>query len=86
MNPYSINQHLIRMGYKGMQTAHGLRRTALTAGQDVLRLPAEVIQRQMAHSFGDKIRGHYDKSQMLDERREFMIQWCDALVEQGLIT
>ncbi len=40
----------------------------------------------MAHSRGDKIRGHYDKSQMLDERREFMIQWCDALLEQRLIT
>ena len=85
MNPYSINQHFIRMGYKGMQTAHGLRRTALTAGQEVLMFDYEIIQRQMAHSFGDKIRGHYDKSRMLDERREFMIQWCDALVEQGLI-
>jgi hypothetical protein len=40
----------------------------------------------MAHSFGDKIRGYYDKSQMMKERREFMIAWCDALVEQGLIT
>ena len=29
-----INQHFIRMGYKGLQTAHGWRRTALTAGQD----------------------------------------------------
>ena len=52
----------------------------------MLKIDHEIIQRQMAHSFGDKIRGHYDKSQMLDERREFMIQWCDALVEQGLIT
>ena len=86
MNPYSINQHFIRMGYKGMQTAHGLRRTALTAGQDVLRLPAEVIQRQMAHAVGDKIRQAYDHSRLLDERREFMIKWCDELVEQGLIT
>ena len=86
MNPYSINQHFIRMGYKGMQTAHGLRRTALTAGQDVLRLPAEVIQRQMAHAVGDKIRQAYYHSTMLDECREFMIKWCDALVEQGLIT
>ena len=28
---------------------------------------------------------HY-KSQMMKERREFMVAWCDALVEQGLIT
>ncbi len=32
INPYSINQHFIRMGYKNAQTAHWLRRTALTAG------------------------------------------------------
>ena len=86
MNPYSINQHLIRMGNKGKQNAHGLRGTALTAGQDVLRLPAEVIQRQLAHVVGDKIRQAYDHSTMLDECREFVIKWCDVLVEQGLIT
>mgnify|MGYP001170308855 CR=1 FL=1 len=82
----SPNHHLASLGYKGMTTAHGFRHLALTAGQEVLKVDHEIIQRQMAHSFGDKIRGHYDKSQMLDERREFMIQWCDALVEQGLIT
>ena len=74
------------MGYGGLTTAHGFRHLALTAGQEVLKVDHEIIQRQMAHSFGDKIRGHYDKSQMLDERRDFMIQWCDALVDQGLIT
>ena len=75
INPYSINQHFIRMGYKGLQTAHGLRRTALTAGQDVLGLPAEVIQRQMAHAVGDKVRQAYDDSALLDERRKFMVAW-----------
>ena len=74
MNPFSINQHFIRIGYKGMRTAHRLRRTELTAGQDVLRLPAEVIQRQMAHAVLDKIRQAYDHSTMLDERRDFMIK------------
>ena len=32
------------------------------------------------------IRGPYDKSQMMEERRDFMVAWSDALVEQGLIT
>ena len=69
-----------------MQTAHGLRSTALTAGQDVLRLPVKVIQRQMTHAVEDKIRQAYDHSTMLDERRQFMVMWCDALMKQGLIT
>ena len=73
------------MGYKGAQTAHGLRRTALTAGQDVLGMPAEVIQRQMAHAVGDKVRQAYDDSSLLNERRKFMVAWSDALLSQGLI-
>ncbi len=82
----SLNAHLKKMGYKGLTTAHGFRHLALTAGQEVLKVDHEIIQRQMAHSFGDKIRGYYDKSQMLTERKDFMIAWCDALMEQGLIT
>ena len=84
LNPYSINQHFIRMGYKGVQTAHGLRRTALTTGQDVLGFPAELIQRQLSHAIGDKVRQSYDDSTLLDERRKFMIAWCDALLAQGM--
>ena len=85
INPYSINQHFIRMGFKSVQTAHGLRRTALTVGQDVLGFSAETIQRQMAHAIGDKVRQTYDDSTLLDERRKFMVAWSDALLSQGLI-
>ena len=82
----SLNAHIKKMGYKGLITAHGFRHLALTAGQEVLKVDHEIIQRQMAHTFGDKIRGSYDKSQMMEERRDFMVAWSDALVEQGLIT
>ena len=82
----SLNAHIKKMGYKGLTTAHGLRHLALTAGQEVLKVDLEIIQRQMAHTFGDKIRGFYDKRQMMEERREFMVAWSDALVEKGLIT
>lgn len=82
----SLNAHIKKMGYKGLTTAHGFRHLALTAGQEVLKVDHEITQRQMAHTFGDKIRGSYDKSQMMEERREFMVVWSDALVEQGLLT
>lgn len=84
LNPYSINQHLIRMGYKSILRAHGIRSIPLTAGQEVLGFSAEVIQRQMAHVIGDKVRQAYDRSQFLEERRRFMVAWCDALLSQGL--
>ncbi|KZR67593.1 hypothetical protein PMIT1303_00503 [Prochlorococcus sp. MIT 1303] len=39
----------------------------------------------MAHGLGDKAYSHDDKSQMLDEHREFMVQQCYALAKE-LIT
>ena len=48
------------MGYGGLTTAHGFRHLALTAGQEVLKVDHEIIQRQMAHAVGDKIRQAYD--------------------------
>jgi len=85
INESALNNHLkVGLGYGGKQTAHGLRQLPLTAGQDVLDFPAEIIQRQMAHAIGDKIRMAYDKSQQLEERRMFMDTWSDALITHGL--
>ena len=44
----------------------------------------DVIQRQMGHLIGDKVRKAYDKSLILEERREFLEQWCALLVKKGL--
>ena len=57
----------------------------LTEGQQILKYPPEVIQRQMAHVVGDKVRQAYDRSKMLEERIQFMNDWSDALLERGLI-
>ena len=84
--PISPYNYLKNIEYKALTTAHGFSHLALTAGQEVLKVDHEIIQRQMAHTFGDKIRGSYDKSQMMEERRDFMVARSDALVEQGLIT
>ena len=81
-----LNNHLKNMGYKGLNTAHGFRHLAFNAGQEVLKVDHEIIQRQMAYTFGDKMRGSSDKSQMIEQRREFMVAWSDSLFEQGLIT
>ena len=85
MHPSSINAHLSKMGYKGLLRGHGVRRLPMTYGQDILKYSSEVIQRQLSHTIGDKVRQAYDSSQMLDERRGFMIAWSDAMLERGLI-
>ena len=49
------------MGYKGILVGHGVRSIPLTAGQEILGFSHEVIQRQMAHSVGDRVRQAYDE-------------------------
>ena len=86
IHPAVINTYLIRIGYKGLLTAHGIRAIPLTMGQEVLGFDSDIIQRQLAHAIGDKIRQAYDRSQFWEERKKFMIAWCDALTAEGLIT
>ena len=37
----------------------------------MLKVDHEIIQRQMADTFGDRIRGPDDKSQMMEAQRDF---------------
>lgn len=64
--------------------AHGWRRVARTYGVDVLRAREVVIERQMGHLPSGKVAKAYDGAQYLDERRDFLQNWNDLLVETGL--
>tara|TARA_Y100000589_G_scaffold175229_1_gene166314 strand:- start:237 stop:359 length:123 start_codon:yes stop_codon:yes gene_type:complete len=39
----------------------------------------------MGHLIGDKVRKAYDHFRMLKERKEFLENWGNLLVKQGLI-
>ena len=84
LNPEAPNQFLSNLGYKNVLTAHGWRSVPLTVGQERLKVSHEIIQRQMGHLIGDKVRKAYDNSLMLEERREFLERWSQLLVEEGL--
>ena len=84
LDPESPNNLLKGLGYREVLRAHGWRSLPLTAGQEVLKAPDDIIQRQMGHLIGDKVRKAYDKSLMLEERRDFLEQWCKLLVKNGL--
>ena len=84
IHPSSINAHLVKLGYKGMLRAHGVRSIPLTIGQDILGFSPDVIRRQLAHAIGDKVRQAYDRSSLLKERTDFMVAWSDYLLDQGL--
>ena len=84
LDPSTPNNFLKNLGFRNKLRAHGWRRTALTAGIDVLKGDREVIRRQMGHLPEGKVLRAYDGSLLLDERRQFLEKWCGTLVDMGL--
>ncbi len=68
------------MGYKGKTTIHGFRATASTILNEN-GFPADVIERQLAHTEGNKVRASYNHAQHLPERRK-MLQWWGDFIDQ----
>lgn len=85
LDPSAINNYLRNLGYKDKLRAHGWRSTALTTGIDILKCERDVIKKQMGHLPEGKVDQAYDNSIRLDERRDFMHQWCQLLVDAGLV-
>jgi len=84
INPSSINNHFIDLGYKYDFVGHGIRTCVLTYGQKELGFDEKIIRLQLGWAVKDKIQGIYDRHDFLEKRREFIISWCDALLAQGM--
>jgi len=69
---------LYRMGYHSRATAHGFRSTASTILNEHGFRP-DVIERQLAHSERDNVRGAYNHAEYLPERRKMMQWWADYI-------
>ena len=81
----TINDHFKNLGWKDKQSAHQWRSVITTSALERSDFGYEIIDRQlgrMGHLNGT--RGHYDRSTLLDKRREFMEWWSKTLIEQGL--
>jgi integrase len=57
---------LYRLGYKGKMTGHGFRAVASTSLNEMGFRP-DVIERQLAHSERDEVRGAYNRAEYLPE-------------------
>jgi integrase len=71
---------LYRLGYKGRMTGHGFRAVASTILNET-GFRADVIERQLAHSERNEIRGAYNRAEYLPERIKMMEYWADLLDE-----
>ena len=72
------------MGYtKEDMTTHGFRGIASTQIREINknRFADAVIETQLAHKVGDKVRQAYDNAHYLPERIELMQWWSDYLTE-----
>lgn len=87
ITPSALNNFLkVQLNMGGVLTAQGWRDVVQTVGQDILGYPWEVPDRQLGHLPHKKgVRGHYDNSELLDKRREFMNDWSKWCLTQGLI-
>lgn len=73
---------LYRMGFKGQMTGHGLRSVASTWANES-GYPPDVIERQLAHVPGDKVRAVYNRSLYIDQRRAMLEAWSRWLAFQA---
>lgn len=72
---------IARMGYKGKMTGHGFRTLGSTWANE-RGYPPDVIERQLAHVPGDKVRAAYNRSQYLEQRRAMLGDWAEWLAAQ----
>ncbi len=69
---------LDKLGFKGKTTVHGFRATASTILNEQ-GYRSDVIERQLAHVEGNKVRAAYNHAEYLDERVKMMQKWADHL-------
>lgn len=74
----TFNSALARMGYKGSATAHGFRALFSTVANEFGWNP-DVIERQLAHIEGNRVRAAYHRSLYLEDRVKLMQWWGDYL-------
>lgn len=80
MSDNTINGALRRLGYDGdTMTGHGFRAMARTILDEVLGLPAAIIEAQLAHAVKDPLGRAYNRTAHLPQRREMMQLWADYL-------
>jgi integrase len=79
MSENAVLYALYRMGYHSRATGHGFRHTASTVLNESGLFHADVIERQLAHVQGNKVRGVYNHAEYLPERRKMMQWWADYL-------
>lgn len=70
-----------KLGYKGIHTPHGFRRSFKTMGEKYLEFRIPAVEEQLTHELhaGERVRGAYDGQSYLEERKIMMQVWADFI-------
>ena len=66
---------------KDLVKPHGFRGTAMSMGQDELKVDSRIIDMCMAHKTKNPLGTAYDRAEQLEERKNFMNIWSEYLLE-----
>jgi integrase len=77
MSNNAILAAIKRMGYKDKTTGHGFRAMASTNMYEREMARQDVIEKQLAHEEGNKIKAAYNRAQYMPERTKLMQDWAD---------
>lgn len=74
----TVLQVIRQIGYEGLASGHGFRHQFSTVMNEH-QWPHDAIEKQLAHTDRNNIRGIYNHAQYLDKRREMMQWWAEWL-------
>lgn len=80
INKETANKALVRMGFKGRQTSHGLRALASTTLNEQ-NFDADIIEAALSHVDRDKVRSAYNRTDYLERRKVLMAWWSNHIEE-----
>lgn len=75
----AVNNFIGDIGFGEKLVGHGFRALASTALNEELEFPPDVIERQLAHKEGNRVRAAYNRAQYLSQRIEMMQAWSDYI-------
>lgn len=76
----TANMALRRMGYQGVQVAHGFRSIASTALNDE-GFDGDLIECALSHVEKDEVRAAYNRADYLERRKVMMRWWSDFITK-----
>jgi len=79
MSANTLQYYSNRLGYAGRNTIHGFRSVASTVLNESKKWHPDVIELQLAHLVGNKVRRAYNRAEHLEERRRMMEWWSNYL-------